>query len=140
MLMHSMEHIAQRHGMRQANIATIPLIFVGSWTGGCSDTRAIPVGFMAYQRSAELEADTLAIPALARAGFDPKALVSYIQRMQPENKERIRAMSAAVDAKEKLPGIRVAGGLPDEFSAARGELRRLIPPPVRSRTPPSLYK
>src|SRR5437879_13364529 len=48
LLAHAMEHIAQRHGTRQAtrgtmvNYSSVPLICMG---GGCSEWRAIPLGF-----------------------------------------------------------------------------------------------
>jgi len=56
MLAHTMEHIPSAW-TRQANAGTMvnyssfPLIFMG---GGCSEGHAIPLGFMASQRSAEL--------------------------------------------------------------------------------------
>jgi predicted Zn-dependent protease len=157
MLVHAMEHIAQRHGMRQAardtiaNGASIPLIFVASWTGACSDTYAIPLGFVASQRSAELEADVLAVQAMARAGFDPTALVRYIDRVQvrpagamskayspvPDRGERMAALLATI---EKLPKGNYAVASPDEFSAAQQEVRALSESPARRETPPSLLR
>jgi predicted Zn-dependent protease len=58
MLAHAMEHIVQRHLLRQATPAgaTIPLIPLGPCSGGM-----IPVGYLPTQRSNELEADALAV-------------------------------------------------------------------------------
>ncbi len=156
MLAHAMEHIAQRHGTRQATQgvirkdASIPLFFLGGWVGGCSDPLMIPLNFMELQRTAELEADFLAVQAVARAGFDPTALVRYIQRVQvrpggpestlpsplPDLDQRLAKMSSAI---EKLPPVNHAATTSSEFMAAQQEVRRLAPP-VRSRTPPSLMR
>jgi predicted Zn-dependent protease len=158
MLAHAMEHIAQRHGTRQATEgvikkdASIPLFFMGGWGGGCSDRQAIPLKFMALQRSAELEADSFAVQTLARAGFDPTALVRYIQRVQirpggpvstvpsplPDLDQRLAKMSSAI---ETLPPVNRAVGTSGEFAAAQQEVRRLAEPPSgRSTTPPSLMR
>src|SRR5438309_271203 len=56
---HEIAHVAARHGTRQAtrgqiaNLATIPLIFMGGWTGyGIRQAAsiAIPVGFLSFSR------------------------------------------------------------------------------------------
>ena len=116
MLAHSMEHVAERQSTRPgtrdriANPENIPLIFMGAWSGGCSEGKAIPAGLLPTGRSHELEADRLAVQAMARAGFDPQALVSYIKRVQtpqteifsalPARDERVAAMNLII---ERLP-------------------------------------
>ncbi len=149
MLAHAMEHIAQRHGTRLATRGTngtIPLIFMG-----CPGGLTVPVGFLASQRSAELEADVLAVPALARAGFDPNGLVRYVERVQvqptrptskayspiPDRDERMMALSATI---QKLPKVDYAVAPTDEFATARHEAGRLMGEPVHSNAPPSLVR
>jgi predicted Zn-dependent protease len=154
MLAHAMEHIAQRHGTRQAtrgtmvNYSSVPLIFMG---GGCSEGHAIPLAFMASQRSAELEADFLAVQTIARAGFDPRSLVQYLQRVQvrpeatiskaysplPDRDQRLVNILSAI---EKLPTVDYAAAAPAEFAAAQQELRSLAKPPVRPQHPPTLMR
>src|SRR5437870_7811889 len=65
---HEIAHVAARHGTRQAsrgtiaNLATIPLIFMGGWTGyGIRQAASvlIPVGFLSFSRGFESEADLL---------------------------------------------------------------------------------
>jgi predicted Zn-dependent protease len=126
MLAHAMEHVAQRHGTRQATrgtTATIPLIFMAGW--GCSGWLPVPAAFLASQRSAELEADVSAVQTLARAGFDPNALVRYVERVQvqptgptskvyspiPDRDERITALLATI---QKLPKVDYAVAPTDE--------------------------
>src|ERR1700676_267526 len=67
---HEIAHVAARHGTRQAtrgeiaNLATIPLIFMGGWTGyGIQQAASIlvPVGFLKFSRGFESEADMLGL-------------------------------------------------------------------------------
>src|SRR5437588_10976619 len=64
---HEIAHVAARHGTRQAtrgeigNLATIPLLFMGGWTGYAIQeavSMAIPMGFLTFSRGFESEADT----------------------------------------------------------------------------------
>jgi predicted Zn-dependent protease len=153
-LAHAMEHVAQRHGTRQATggtTATTPLILIGDRGGGCSEGLHVPAAFLASQRRAELEADVFAVQALARAGFDPNALVRYVERVQlqptgptskayspiPDRDERIAALLATI---QKLPKVDHAVTPTDEFATARLEARRLMEEPVHSKAPPSLMR
>src|SRR3984957_15972267 len=63
---HEIAHVAARHGTRQATrgeiaqLATIPLIFMGGWTGYAIRQGmglAIPMGFLKFSRAMESEAD-----------------------------------------------------------------------------------
>src|SRR3981081_1012194 len=67
---HEIAHVAARHGTRQATrgeiaqLATIPLIFMGGWTGyGIRQAASIlvPVGFLKFSRGMESEADLLGL-------------------------------------------------------------------------------
>ncbi|MFN0172497.1 MAG: M48 family metalloprotease [Bryobacteraceae bacterium] len=156
MLAHAMGHIAQRHGTGQAtrgtiiNYGCIPLIFMGGWTGR-SVGHSAPLGLVAIERSAELEADLLAVQTMARAGFDPKALVRYVERVQvrppgttskaysplPDRDQRISALLAAI---EELPTVDYAAAASSEFAAAQQEVGRLTEPLARNKTPPSLMR
>src|SRR5881296_2838657 len=62
---HEIAHVAARHGTKQAtrgeiaNIATIPLIFMGGWAGYAirqGMSLAIPLGFLKFTQSMESEA------------------------------------------------------------------------------------
>src|SRR5271157_5486046 len=63
---HEIGHVAARHGTRQATrgeiaqLATIPLIFMGGWTGyGIRQAASIlvPIGYLQFSREFEGEAD-----------------------------------------------------------------------------------
>lgn len=136
MLAHSMEHVAERHSTgqsavtRSASLPNMPLIFIGSWSGSCSGNVAIPRGLLAMQRNNELEADRLAVQTIGRAGFDPSALVSYIQRVQtpqtmsfsslPDSEERVAEMNLII---ERLPAMTYQTSA--AFAAIQDKLQRL---------------
>jgi predicted Zn-dependent protease len=61
---------------------TIPIVFVGGW----GDSLLIPSAEVDQWRSMELQADTSAAVAMSRAGFDPAALVRYMERLQPPDR------------------------------------------------------
>jgi predicted Zn-dependent protease len=96
MLAHAMAHVAGRHATRQAmdgelnQLAIIPLIFIGGGIdfgddgfSGYNQIALLPVAALKTQRQCELEADQAAAKTMAAAGFDPNALLSYIERVQP---------------------------------------------------------
>src|SRR5262249_7330236 len=110
MLAHTMEHVAERHGTRQAtrgqliNYASVPLVFMGSSTGCASDV-AVPLGYLNFQRDFERQADFLALRAMARAGFDPNALVRYIERVQPSPSTIVSTALSPLPARDQRIAI-----------------------------------
>src|SRR5712671_6548214 len=67
---HEIAHVAARHGTRQAtrgtiiNYASLPLIFMGGWAGYAiqeAASLAVPLGFLAFSRGFEKEADMLGL-------------------------------------------------------------------------------
>jgi predicted Zn-dependent protease len=132
MLAHSISHVVARHGTRQASqvraadLGTIPMIFVGGQSGLCSGGLNGPLSFRVMQRTYELEADALAIEIVAHAGFDPTALVNYIQRIQPQESllgplsllptrnERVESMNSVID---RLP--------PSNYEETRSEFAEI---------------
>jgi predicted Zn-dependent protease len=142
MLAHSMAHIAQKHSTRMAaraevaTLSTIPLVFIGNWTGmgaGDGDRALLPVGYLKMQRAYELDADRVAVNIIAAANYDPTALLEYIRRTQralttgsgmysalPPREERIEALETAIANLPSRSG-RPAG----EFKSIQDRVRRL---------------
>lgn len=99
---HEIAHIAARHGTRQAtrgqlvNMASIPLIFMGGWTGyGIRQATSVlvPIGFLKFSRSFEQEADLLGLQYLYKAGYDPTAFVDFFEKIQTAEKKKPGTMS-----------------------------------------------
>lgn len=99
---HEIAHIAGRHGTRQAsrgqiiNMASIPLIFMGGWTGyGIRQAASIlvPVTFLKFSRGFEREADLLGLQYLYKAGYDPTAFVDFFEKIQSMEKKKPGTMS-----------------------------------------------
>jgi predicted Zn-dependent protease len=99
---HEIAHVAARHGTRQAtrgtiaNLATIPLIFMGGWTGyGVRQAASvlIPVGFLKFSRGFESEADMLGLEYMYKTGYDPTAFVDFFEKIQTLEKRKPGTMS-----------------------------------------------
>src|SRR5258707_5159134 len=94
---HEIAHVAARHGTRQATrgqvaqLATIPLIFMGGWGGYGARQAAsvlIPVGFLTFSRAFESEADLLGLQYMYKTGYDPTAFVDFFEKIQSLEKKK----------------------------------------------------
>jgi predicted Zn-dependent protease len=94
---HEIAHVAARHGTRQAtkgtiaNFATIPLIFMGGWTGyGVRQAASVlvPIGFLKFSRGFEAEADLLGLEYMYKTGYDPVAFVDFFEKIQTLEKRK----------------------------------------------------
>jgi predicted Zn-dependent protease len=91
-LAHEIGHVAARRGTRQAsreqvaNLATIPLIFMGGGWGAYGTRQAtgvlLPVAFFSFSREFESEADLLGLEYLYKAGYDPAGLLDMFEKIQ----------------------------------------------------------
>src|ERR1035437_10388838 len=99
---HEIAHVAARHGTRQAtrgeliNIGTIPLIFMGGWTGYAIRQGmglAIPMGFLSFTRAFEREADFLGLQYLYKSVYDPTAFVDFFEKIQTLEKKKPGSMA-----------------------------------------------
>jgi predicted Zn-dependent protease len=94
---HEIAHVAARHGTKQAtrgeliNIASIPLIFMGGWTGYAirqGAGLAIPMGFLTFSRSFEREADDLGLQYLYKSGYDPTSFIDFFEKIDSLEKKK----------------------------------------------------
>lgn len=145
MLEHSIAHVAARDATRQAsrgtmaNLATIPLIFVGGWSGYIAKQAqgtTLPMSFLTFQKAAELAADQSAVRMMAGAGWDPGALARYLEREQPSEDgaarntlsplpERSARVAALRQTIQELPPRQYSTA--GEFTTIQAEVRRLAP-------------
>ena len=124
---HEIAHVAARHGTRQAtrggiiNLATIPLIFMGGWTGyGVRQAAglAIPVTFLSFSRGFEREADSLGLQYMFKAGYDPNAFVDFFEKIQSMEKKKPGSV-AKVFASHPMTD--------DRIEAAQKEIQQVLP-------------
>jgi beta-barrel assembly-enhancing protease len=94
---HEIAHVAARHGTRQATrgtiaqLSTIPLIFLGGWTGyGIRQAASVlvPVGFLTFSREFEAEADMLGLQYMYKTGYDPGAFVDFFEKIESLEKKK----------------------------------------------------
>jgi predicted Zn-dependent protease len=94
---HEIAHVDARHGTKQAtkgelvNYLSIPLIFLGGWTGYAirqGAGLAIPMGFLQFSQASEREADYLGLQYLYKAGYDPTAFVDFFEKIQSAEKKK----------------------------------------------------
>jgi len=99
---HEIAHVAARHGTRQAtrgtiiNYASLPLIFMGGWTGYAiqeAASLAIPLGFLTFSRGFESEADMLGLQYMYKTGYDPTAFVDFFEKIETLEKKKPGTMS-----------------------------------------------
>jgi len=120
--------VAARHCTRQAtrgqliNIGTIPLIFMGGWTGYIVRQGAgvaIPLGFLTFSRGFEREADSLGLQYLYKAGYDPNSFVEFFEKMEKLEKKKPGTLSKV---------FRTHPMTEDRVVAAQKEIQNVLPP------------
>ena len=88
---HEIAHIAARHSTRQASraqaaqIATIPLIFMGGWAGYGARQAIGPVTaatLLKFGQGFENEADMLGLQYLYKTGYDPNGMVDMFEKIE----------------------------------------------------------
>ena len=99
---HEIAHVAARHGTRQAtrgeliNYASLPLIFMGGWTGYAIYQGAgaiVPLGFLKFSRAFESEADMLGLQYMYKTGYDPAAFVDFFEKIESLEKRKPGTLS-----------------------------------------------
>lgn len=126
-LAHEIAHVTARHGTRQAtrgqlaNLATIPLIFLGGWTGfgvRQAASLAIPMGFLQFTRKFEAEADFLGLQYLYASGYDPIAFVDFFERLQAMETRKPGSLASVFRSHPMTD---------DRIEAAQKEIERILP-------------
>jgi len=124
---HEIAHVAARHATRQmtraqwANIGTIPLIFVGGGIGYAVRSVAglgLPMGFLAFSRSFESEADYLGLQYMYKAGYDPNAYVAFFEKLQAREKKKAGTLAKAFSTHPQTP---------DRITKSQEEIGRILP-------------
>jgi predicted Zn-dependent protease len=142
---HEMGHVYYRHGARQVSRATslsvVEQILLGTEGGQAAQLVSGLLGqgvMFNYSRDAEREADAVAVQTLYRAGYDPKAMGTFFQKLlktygeskgpvstffatHPPTSERIRNVNMQVGQLPKHEGERPV----TELRRVQGRLKNL---------------
>jgi predicted Zn-dependent protease len=124
---HEIAHVAARHITRQmtrgnwANIATVPLIFIGGGIGyGIYEAAGLglPLTFMKFQRSYEAEADYLGLQYMYKTGYDPQAFISFFEKIQAKEKKKPGTLAKAFASHPQTP---------DRIEKSQQEIATILP-------------
>jgi predicted Zn-dependent protease len=125
---HEIAHVAARHAMQQmtraqyANMATIPLVFIGSWgvyqAASMAINLALPLTFMKFSRNFETEADYLGVQYMYKTGYDPQAFITFFEKIEAKNKKQPGTLARAFASHPPNP---------DRIAKTQEEIRRILP-------------
>ena len=79
-----------------ANIASIPLIFVGGGVGYAVRSVVgigVPMSFMKFSRGFEEEADYLGLQYMYKTGYDPQSFMTFFEKIQAKEKQKPGTLS-----------------------------------------------
>ncbi|HET9696699.1 MAG TPA: M48 family metallopeptidase [Terriglobales bacterium] len=124
---HEIAHVAARHWARGEtrgqllNLSSIPLIFIGGWTGFGARTvaqTALPMTFLTFSRGFEAEADYLGVQYLYKTGYDPQGFVSFFEKLQAKEKRKPGTLAKAFSSHPLTP---------DRIEASQNEIAKILP-------------
>jgi hypothetical protein len=124
---HETAHVCAHHAVREqtrmnyAQLSTIPLIFIGGWTGyGIYEAAglAIPMTFLKFSRDFEAQADYLGVQYMYRAGYDPQAFISFFEKVQALEKRKPGLVAKAFADHPQTP---------DRILHSQEEIARILP-------------
>lgn len=125
---HETAHVCAHHAAREmtrmnyAQLGTIPLIFLGGWTGyGIYEASglAVPMTFLMFSREFEAQADFLGVQYMYRAGYDPQAFISFFEKVQALEKRKPGLVAKAFADHPQTP---------DRILHSQEEIARILPP------------
>ena len=124
---HETAHVCAHHAVREmtrlnyAQLGTIPLIFIGGWTGyGIYEAASIgvPITFMKFSREFEAQADYLGVQYMYRAGYDPQAFITFFEKVQALEKRKPGAVAKVFADHPQTP---------DRILHTQEEIARILP-------------
>jgi beta-barrel assembly-enhancing protease len=125
---HEIAHVAAHHAAREqtrmnyAQLGTIPLIFIGGWTGyGIYEAAqiAVPLTFLQFSRDFEAQADFLGVQYMYRAGYDPQAFVTIFEKLENLEKTKPNVFAKAFSTHPQTP---------ERIEATQKEIATILPP------------
>jgi predicted Zn-dependent protease len=125
---HEIAHVAACHAAREqtrgqlANLASIPLIFVGGGLGYgvySAASVALPMTFLRFSRGFETEADYLGLQYLYKSGYDPQSFIAFFEKLKAQEKKKPGFLSKAFSTHPQTP---------DRIEKSQEEIAHLLPP------------
>jgi predicted Zn-dependent protease len=125
---HEIGHVAAHHAAREqtrmnyAQLSTIPLIFIGGYTGyGIYEAAqiAVPLTFLQFSRDFEGQADFLGVQYMYRAGYDPQAFVTIFEKLENLEKTKPNIFAKAFSSHPQTP---------ERIEATQKEIATILPP------------
>lgn len=102
-LAHEIGHVAARHAVKRfetnlgAQLAQVAAVASGRASRGAQGLGvALQAAQLAYSRQDELEADRLAVKYMKAAGFDPKAILSFLKTLRQEQKKTLHYLPRGI--------------------------------------------
>jgi beta-barrel assembly-enhancing protease len=124
---HETAHVCAHHAAREmtranyAQLGTIPLIFIGGWTGyGIYEAASlgIPITFLHFSREFEAQADYLGVQYMYRAGYDPQAFISFFEKVQALEKRKPGLVAKTFSDHPQTP---------DRIEHSQAEIAHILP-------------
>jgi len=125
---HEIAHVACRHGTRQQTkgqliqLGTIPLIMMGGWAGYAiyqGAGLAIPMGFLAFTRANEREADYFGLQYMYKSGYDPLAFIDFFEKIETLEKKKPGSIAKVFSTHPMTE---------DRVKAAQNEIQSILAP------------
>ena len=125
---HEIAHVCARHWARQqtrsewANIAYLPLIFVGGGAGYAARAATsfiVPLGFMKFSRGFEAEADHLGLEYMYKTGYDPQSFTAFFEKVEAQEKKKPGTLAKAFASHPQTP---------ERVEASKKEISQVLPP------------
>ena len=125
---HEIAHVCARHWARQqtrsewANIAYLPLIFVGGGAGYAARAATsfiVPLGFMKFSRGFEAEADHLGLEYMYKSGYDPQSFTAFFEKVEAQEKKKPGTLAKAFASHPQTP---------DRVESSKKEIAQVLPP------------
>lgn len=124
---HEIAHVAACHIARQqtrgnfAQIASVPLIFIGGWAGYGAYQAAnvgVPAAFLKFQRGFEAEADYYGLQYMYKSGYDPNAYIAFFEKIQAQEKRKPGTLAKVFSDHPQTP---------DRIEKSQQEIATILP-------------
>lgn len=127
---HEIAHVAAHHQARQttrlhyADLGMVPLVMVTGYSlagyGMYEASQvAVPLTYLQFQRDFEAQADWLGVEYMYRAGYDPKQLIAFFEKIQALQKTKPHLIAKTFSTHPQTP---------ERVKKTEHEIATILPP------------